>query len=122
MSIEPEFFEMMDDMITLVPFLNFDFHGEAVYDTANPRFYRCRIVGKGLSIRRREGEEDAIIVDIYADTGGDRLTLQDMIVLPEDDAWIDRTPVIFSLGRFKDDISHHHTKIQCGWMYHRQGQ
>jgi hypothetical protein len=51
-----------------------------------------------------------------------RIALADMIVLPEDEAWIDRTPEIFALGRMTDEDGHHHTKIQCGWMYHRQGQ
>jgi hypothetical protein len=95
-SFESDFLELMPHEITLYHWLSTNFHGVE--------------------------EDDAIIVDIYADTKGMRIALADMIVLPEDEAWIDRTPEIFALGRMTDEDGHHHTKIQCGWMYHRQGQ
>jgi hypothetical protein len=121
-SFESDFLELMPHEITLYHWLSTNFHGVDVYDTDNPITLQCRISGKGIALRRREEEDDAIIVDIYADTKGMRIALADMIVLPEDEAWIDRTPEIFALGRMTDEDGHHHTKIQCGWMYHRQGQ
>lgn len=120
--MEPDFLDMMPYVFVRIPYIRTDFHGSHVYDVDNPLTYRCRIVGKGLALRRREGEEDAIIVDIYADMGEDIMRTEDMIELPPSQMWIDQTPVIFSIGRFPDTLGNHHTKIQCGWMYHRQGQ
>lgn len=122
MAFEPDFLTMMPHTIAVIPFLRTDFHGANVYDEDNPRTYRCRIVGKGLALRRGTGEEDAIIVDLYIDARNDAFRPQDQIYLPSDAAWIDEAPVIFSIGRFTDPDGHHHTKIQCGWRYHRQGQ
>jgi hypothetical protein len=120
--MEADFLDMMPDRITVLRFTGVGFHGGKEYDEANPREYQCRIVGKGIALRRTETEDSALIVDIYADTGNDTLTLDDKITLPADPAWIDSTPEIFSIGRYTDEEGQHHTKIQCGWMYHRQGQ
>jgi len=122
MAMEREFLEFMPYTVVVHRFLSMDFTGNKVYDTAHPKSYRARIVGKGLSLRRHQGEEDTVVFDIYMDTGNDVIHMEDQIILPDDEVWIDQTPEIFSVGRFPDDVGHHHTKIQCGWMYHRQGQ
>ena len=122
MSFEKDFLDMMPHTITILNYLRDDFSGAPVYDEDNPRTYRCRIVGKGISLRTRQGEDDTVIFDIYADMKGDPLKQEDKIVLPADVAWNDQTPLIFAIGRYPDEDSHHHVKIQCGWMYHRQGQ
>lgn len=122
MAFEPEFLEMMPHEIVIERYLSQDFFGRKVYDVAHPRTYRCRIVGKGLSLRRQQGDDDTVVYDIYVHSGADLIQLEDKITLPEEQAWIDRTPVIFTVGRVTDEQGQHHTKIQCGWMYHRQGQ
>lgn len=119
--MEYEFLEMMPHIVTIYSYLGDDFHGDPQHDPA-AKSYRCRIVGKGLALRRREGEENTVVFDIYADVGDDVIRVEDKIVLPADLAWMDQTPEIFSVGKFTDEDGHHHTKIQCGWMYHRQGQ
>lgn len=121
MSFELEFLEMMPHWIEVRHSLGFDYEGTPVYDP-EIHYYQCRIVGKGLSLRRAQGEDDTVIYDIYVNGGGDRFTNQDQITLPVDQAWVDRTPLIFAIGRYTDDTGHHHVKVQCGWMYHRQGQ
>lgn len=121
MAFENEFLDLMPHQIEVHTYLTDDFRGEPNYDPT-PRFYRCRIVGKGLALRTRMSEQDTVIYDIYADMKDDPLKLEDQIILPEDQAWIDRTPVIFAIARYTDDEAQHHVKIQCGWMYHRQGQ
>lgn len=122
MPLEREFLEMMPHLVTIVPWVEQDFHGNPVYDETKAKTYRARVVGKGLALRRREGEENTVIFDVYLDTGNDVVKQEDKVILPDDLVWLDQTPEIFSIGRFPDDYGHHHTKIQCGWMYHRQGQ
>lgn len=121
MSFESEFLDMMPHTIEVHSWTGQDFDGVDQYVVPH-KTYRCRIVGKGIALRRRDAEEDTVIFDIYANTGGDVVKVEDKIVLPADNAWIDRTPLIFAVGRYTDETGHHHTKIQCGWMYHRQGQ
>ena len=121
MAFELDFLDMMPHTVAVERWTGQDFHSVDQYEP-EPYTYRCRIVGKGIAIRRQGGEEDAIIVDIYADTRGDRIQMQDRITLPSHAAWLDLTPVIFSVGNFTDEDGFHHTKVQCGWMYHRQGQ
>lgn len=118
--MEHEFLGMMPHTVTVEPYVADDFHGNPTYGEA--KSYACRIVGKGLSLRRREGEENTVVFDLYLDAGPDVITTEDRVTLPDDAAFIDRTPEIFSVGKYTDDNGHHHTKIQCGWMYHRQGQ
>lgn len=121
MPFESEFLEMMPHQVEVHSWLGQDFQGIDTYAVPHAT-YQCRIVGKGIALRRKEGEEDTVIFDIYADTGGAVVKIEDKIVLPADEAWIDQTPLIFAIGRYTDEFGHHHTKIQCGWMYHRQGQ
>lgn len=119
--METEFLEFMPFTVAIAKWLGTDFHGTEQWDT-NPNTYPCRIVGKGLALRRAGTEEDAIIVDIYFDPGDTIITPRDQVYLPPSQVWIDDTPVIFSVGRFTDPMGQHHCKVQCGWQYHRQGQ
>lgn len=119
--MEHEFYEMMPHLVKISPYLGQDFDGNDVY--GDPVEYRCRIVGKGIALRRRSDEDDTVIFDIYLDAGNDVIKTEDKVELPPDEAaWIDQTPLIFAVGRYSDDNGIHHTKIQCGYMYHRQGQ
>lgn len=120
--MESEFLELMSDYVKIYPWLGtYDFEGNP-QRAADPIEYQARIVGKGLAVRRRADEEDTVIFDVYIDPKDDVIRLEDKIELPPDAAWMDTTPEIFTVGRFTDDKGLHHTKIQCGWMYHRQGQ
>lgn len=111
----------MPHTIEVLHHLGSDFEGEDVYADA-PVEYRCRIVGKGIALRRRFGEDQTVIYDIYVHSGSNVFTTEDKVILPEDAVWTDQTPLIFAVGRYTDEDGHHHTKLQCGWMYHRQGQ
>jgi hypothetical protein len=134
MAFELEFLELMPHVVTVISYLGEDFRGDPIYDDANPKRYISRIVGKGLALRTRLSDQTTVIYDIYVgprldeddmivpDSSGDVFRVEDKIVLPPDEVYTDQTPVIFAIGRFPDDGGHHHTKIQCGWMYHRQGQ
>ena len=120
--MESEFLELMPDYVRIYPFLGtYDFEGKPQRATT-PVEYPARIVGKGLAVRRKQDEEDTVIYDVYIDAGEDVIRMEDQIELPPNQAWIDTTPEIFTVGRFSDENGIHHTKIQCGWMYHRQGQ
>jgi hypothetical protein len=120
--MEREFLELMPDTITIVRWVSQNFYGGPSYDDAHPRTYRCRIVGKGLSLRTHLAEDETVVYDVYVDAKDDIIQIKDKIILPPDPAWQDQTPVIFSVGRYPDEHGQHHTKIQCGWQYHRQGQ
>lgn len=109
------------------------FRNVPTYDEAGEESFRCRITGKALSIRHRMTEEDTVIFDIYVypfpilaaggfdyDTPTEVFRTTDRITLPDDQAFIDTTPLIFAVGRETDELGHHHVKLQCGWMYHRQ--
>jgi len=134
MAFELEFLELMPHIVTVIPYTGEDFFGDPVYDVDNPRRYRARIVGKGLALRTKLSDQETVIYDLYIgprlddddqiiqDSSGDIFRIEDKIVLPPDEVYTDQTPLIFAIGRFPDDTGHHHTKIQCGWMYHRQGQ
>lgn len=118
---EDEFLTMMPHEIEVNHHLGQDFEGNDVYADA-PVLYQCRIVGKGIALRRRFGDDMTVIYDIYVHAGNNVFTTEDQVILPEDEAWVDRTPIIFAVGRYTDEDGHHHVKLQCGWMYHRQGQ
>lgn len=128
---ESDFLDMMPHVVTITPATGIDRNGEIAYGT--PRDYQSRISGKYLSLRRPNSEGATPVFDIWIgarlrdgeplplDTG-DAFTVDALLQLPDDPAWIDGTPVIFAIGRISDDEGHHHIKVQCGWMYHRQGQ
>lgn len=120
---EPEFLSMMPHTVTVSRQSGIDVYGNRVFGTVTPpTTYRCRIVGKILSLRRGDREELTTVYDVYTDMGDDVMTTDDQITLNGDPAWIDQTPEIFAVSRVTDEDGHHHTKIQCGWQYHRQGQ
>lgn len=133
MAFEPDLLELMPHVVRVQSFLGEDFRGEKSYGPEIKR-YRSRIVGKGIALRTRAAEQDTVIYDIYIgprilDDGtldftavADPFRIEDKLTLPDDLAWSDQTPEIFAVARETDEEGHHHTKIQCGWMYHRQGQ
>lgn len=118
--MEREFLELMPHRVKISPYEGTDFHGEIQY--GDPVEYRARIVGKGIALRRQQDEDDTVIFDVYLDAGDAVIRVEDKIELPADAAWMDQTPLIFSVGRYSDESGVHHTKVQCGYMYHRQGQ
>lgn len=121
MSFEADFLNLMKDTVTIAPWTG-------VMDRDNrpthgaPVSYRARIVGKAIALRQVFGEQVTPIFDVYVNSGGVLITIHDLLTLPADVAWIDHTPVIFAVGNYTDENSLHHVKLQCGWMYHRQGQ
>lgn len=121
MSFEKEFHELMPHSIIIEPYTGESFRGVKTYGPPKP-YEHCRIVGKGLSLRTTAQEQDTVVFDIYVDAGTDVIKIEDRLTLPADQAWLDQTPEIFAVARETDEDGHHHTKIQCGWMYHRQGQ
>lgn len=133
MAFEPELLELMPHVVSIQSYLGEDFRGDPQYD-ATIRRYRSRIVGKGIALRTKMEEQETVVYDVYIgprilDDGtldftavSDPFKIQDKLTLPADLAWADTTPEIFAVARQTDDEGHHHTKIQCGWMYHRQGQ
>lgn len=121
MSFEKDFLDLMPHTVKIYRAGPPNFNDEPTYPDP-PKVYRARIVGKGLVLRDRQGQQDTVVFDVYIDMGDDVVTQEDKIELPADLAWMDSTPEIFSVGRYDDEEGHHHTKIQCGWMYHRQGQ
>lgn len=128
---EPDFLDMMPFLVTISPAIGIDTNGEISYGT--PREYRARISGKYISLRRPTSADGTPVFDIWIGArwideepasldDGDAFTVDALVELPDDPAWIDGTPVIFAIGRITDNDGHHHIKVQCGWMYHRQGQ
>lgn len=117
---EPEFLEVMKDTVTIAPFLYMDSKKVKVYGT--PVEFRARISGKMVSLRRPGTEDVSTIVDVWLNAGGTKISLQDRLTLPTDARWLDQNPIIFAVGRYDDPDGEHNVKVQCGWMYHRQGQ
>ncbi len=119
---ETEFLELMPHTVVLYPRTGYDDNGVPSHVGAVGKAYRARIVGKNLSLRRAMGQDQTVVFDIYLNSGGDVIGLEDKVELPNDGAWLDRYPLLFAVSRVTDEDGHHHTKLQCGWMYHRQGQ
>lgn len=120
MAFEAEFLTMMPHTVTVEPFLGVDRFNAPSYGPA--AIFRARIVGKVISLRRSEKEDASGIFDVYLDAGASVFTVDDRLTLPADAAWVDATPIIFAVARATDESGHHHVKLQCGFMYHRQGQ
>jgi len=118
---ESEFLQMMPHTVTIYPKTGYTVNSIPAHATTG-KVYRCRIVGKNLSLRRSQASEQTVVFDIYVNAGNDVIGMEDKIELPADGAWLSRYPVLFAVARATDDEGHHHTKLQCGWMYHRQGQ
>lgn len=133
MSLEKDFLDMMPHIIKYTRVLGYDRNVEPIVDPSGPREYQARVTGKFLSLRRPASQDETPIFDIYVGARikegrpialgtEDTFTVDGVLELPDDPAWVDGTPQIFAVGRITDDHGHHHVKIQCGWMYHRQGQ
>lgn len=134
MSIEYDFLTLMYHEVEIRPFLGYSTDGYMTpTHAATPLKYKVRIAGKGLALRQRTGsEDDSVIYDIWigerwdpqlgdwVDASFDDFTTRDLITLPPGGEWMDQTPEIFAVSKRTDDHGLHHTKIQCGWMYHRQ--
>lgn len=119
---ESEFLDLMPHTVTIYPRTGYDDSGVPSYTGSVGKAYQCRIVGKNLSLRRPLTQEQTVVFDIYVNSGSDVFGLEDRVELPNDGAWLDRYPKLFAVARLTDEDGHHHTKLQCGWMYHRQGQ
>ena len=131
MSFEKEFLEMMPHTVSVELCTGRDRNDDKTFAAAIS--YKCRISGKVLSLRRQSSTDETPIFDLYiggkiiagqhvALTDADKFTIEDRVTLPAVAAWVDNTPVIFAIGRITDEDGQHHAKLQCGWMYHRQGQ
>jgi len=130
---DKEFLTMMPDTVIMIPVLAYDRNNE-VSEWGTPTQYRCRITGKHISLRRPLSQDESPIFDIYLGgkyidgelyllTDLDTPSVDSKIHLPGGDArWIDGTPEIFAVALVTDEFGRHHVKVQCGWMYHRQGQ
>lgn len=131
MGFDNEFLSMMNEIVTVAPYLGTDAHLRKTYGPAVR--YRARVVGRGIALRRAMNEDSAVIYDVYTDgvpVDEDRrplesgtigiFTVQDKLVLPPYIVWEDQEPEIFSVGRYPDEVGLHHYLIQCGFQYHRQ--
>jgi hypothetical protein len=129
MSFEREFLEFMPHVVTIFPrTAQLDRYGAHTY-AATGVAYRCRVGGKIVSLRKQASEEVGSILDVWLGARVDELPITttaisvlDKIELPADGVWFDRYPIIFAVGQYPDPDGMHNIKVQCGWMYHRQGQ
>jgi hypothetical protein len=123
-AFESEFLTMMPHRLTVEHWdgVSMDDQGNASgFD--DPVEYRCRISGKAVSVRRSTDEQEAIIYDIWLWNHDSAIFRQeDRITFPVTFMFRQERPSIFTVGSFTDQDSQHHVKLQCGWMYHRQGQ
>ena len=120
MGLDREFYSMMPHRVTVAPYVSRDVHGIPSYGPAVT--FRARVTGKALSLRRPDKSDATVIFDVYIDAGDTAITTEDKLTLDGDPAWVDQTPVIFAVSRMTDENGHYCVKIQCGWVYHRQGQ
>jgi hypothetical protein len=118
---ESEFLTLMPHSVTIFPRSGYTDSGTPSYSTTG-KAYQCRIVGKNLSLRRSTVQDMTVVFDIFLNSGADVIGLEDKVELPADGTWLNRYPMLFAVSRVTDEDGHHHTKLQCGWMYHRQGQ
>lgn len=128
MSFEREFLEFMPHVVTIFAKTGQDRHGNLTHAPTGVA-YQCRVSGKVVSLRRSEKEDVGSILDVWIGARVDEqpidttpITVLDKIELPENPIWYDRYPVIFAVGYYTDPDGVHNVKVQCGWMYHRQGQ
>jgi hypothetical protein len=129
MSFEAEFLEFMPHLVTIYPVAAALTRNGAHTHTVTGVQYHARISGKVVSLRRQDHEDVSGILDVWLGSRVDELpqtttpiSVLDKIELPNSTEWFDRYPMIFAVGRYADPDGIHHTKVQCGWMYHRQGQ
>lgn len=122
MSFEREFLTMMPETVRIAPYTGRNEYGKPQYGAFVT--YRARVSGKLISLRRSNEDQITTIFDVWIDITEAQpvLSVEDKLELPNDPQFGDRYPVIFAVARQTDEDGHHHVKLQCGWMYHRQGQ
>lgn len=118
---EDDFLELMPHTVNIYQYTGQDEDTRPIHNPV-PLTLRARITGKILSLRRFEKEDTTVVFDVYVKSGDNVITTRDKLELPNDAVWVKGFPVIFAVARISDEDGHHHTKLQCGWMYHRQGQ
>jgi hypothetical protein len=123
MSFETDFLELMPHTVQLAPPTGRDQFNKASFGADVS--YRARVVGKGMSLRTKTSVELTPLFTVYVDAGDDVITAEYRLTLPADLA-LQRpagsaTPVIFTVSKLTDEDGNHHTVLNCGWMYHRQG-
>lgn len=132
MSFETEFLRMMPETVVIYPYVGQNAWGKKEWGAGLN--YRCRITGKGTTMRRALQQDEAVIYDVYTDgvpvavpsrlpiLGGKPgiFSVNDKVTLPPDIRWEDQEPEIFAIGRYTDEQSFHHYLIQLGFQYHRQ--
>ena len=120
MAFDPELLELMPHTIQVaLPTGVRDFHGKPQYGT--PKSYRALIEGKLLAIRQEREYVSGTIFSIYVDAGDDVITPECELTLPDVTAFGNRKPMIFTVSKLMDEDGFHHTVINCGFEYHRQG-
>lgn len=122
MSFDPDFWSLMPDTLRIEPWAGQDTYGAAVYGP--PADFPCRVSGKAVSLRKSGGSDRTPIFDIWACTGDTFISNSDRVtILGNDPRWSQEGKILlFAVGQYTDDGGMHHTKLQCGFMYHRQGQ
>lgn len=122
MSFEHEFEDLFPNRVSIEPWAGQDTYGAPVYGAA--RTFPCRVSGKALALRRPTEEGKTPIFDIWLNAGDVMISDLDRVtIVGTDTRWSGQgTLVLFAVGVYTDPDGVHHTKLQCGWMYHRQGQ
>lgn len=121
MSLDPELLELMPHTISLMAPTGKNAQGQPTYVGGVPVSYQCRIVGMLMALRKKEVSEKTQLFDIYAHMGADPVTADYQLTIPADPAFDGQNPLIFTVTRETDEEGFHHTKLSCGFMYHRQG-
>lgn len=122
MSFENEFLDMMPYTVTVKAPTGKNAQGQPTYAGAVALPYRARIVGPVTSLRHSTKTEIAELHTLWLNSGTVALNPTYQLTLPTASPWLGRTPIIFSVNYVTDEFGMHHTKITCGFMYHRQGQ
>ena len=124
MTLDPQLLALMPHTITLTAPTGKTAQGLPTYTGGVAVSYRARIVGMLMGLRKRDQIDGQQLFDIYTDLGNAPVTSQYKLTLPSDTAWDSGSgaePLIFTITRETDENGHHHTKLSCGFMYHRQG-
>jgi hypothetical protein len=124
MAFDRDFLTMMPHTLTVEHWDGVSMDAQArPSNFGTSRGYRCRISGKAVAVRRPDNEQEAVIYDIWLWNDDEALFRQeDRITFPVSFMFRQERPSIFTVGSYTDEDSQHHVKLQCGWMYHRQGQ
>jgi len=124
MSLDPQLLALMPHTVTLTAPTGRNGQGQPTYVGGTAKSYRARIVGMTMALRFREHSDTTRLFDVYVAIGSDPVTSQYKLGLPSDTALEDGSgadPLIFTVTRETDETGHHHVKLSCGFMYHRQG-